>query len=195
MHDNYYDRAIDDAVEFYAPFAKNFLVIGDGNHEAAVVKNANTNPADRLVAGLNRAGGQVKHGGVGGWVRFMFQSNGRPQGSLKLYYHHSGGSNSGAPVTKGVIQSNRQAVYLPDADIVQNGHTHTNYWLAIPRKRLSNKGEVYTDLCHYVRTPGYKRPGAWEDLGGMEPKAVGCVFFRLSWQDRPVIHVTPEVEG
>lgn len=196
LRDNYYDLAIDDAINFYAPFAKNFLVIGDGNHEGAVVKNANTNPNDRLVAGLNRAGGNVKHGATGGWVRFMYSMSGVPKGSLKLYYHHSGGSNSEAPVSKGVIQTNRQGVYLPDADIVLNGHTHTNYWLAIPRIRLSNKGEPYNDLCHFVRTPGYKRPGAWELSKGMQPKAVGCVFLRLGWyNDRPTVHITPEIEG
>ena len=81
------------------------------------------------------------------------------------YNHGAGGS---APVTRGVIKTNRQAVFLPDADIVVYGHNHQAYSLPIARERLTSSGKVKTDMCWFLRVPGYK--DEWKD--GAEGYAV-----------------------
>jgi len=186
--DDYYDFVVQNAAEFYTPFAKQFLLLGRGNHETAVRKNANTDLTDRLVY-LLRSGckSQVVAGGYGGWVRLMFNySDGNstgPRGSLRIKYFHGAGGE--APVTRGVIQTNRQAVYLPDANIVINGHNHHAYWIPITRERLSNKGIQYFDIQHYVRTPGYKQgygngTAGWEVQRGGVPKPIGAMWMKLT---------------
>ena len=186
--DNYYDRLIAYNGAFYKPYAKNILMIGDGNHELAVLKNANTNLGDRLASWLNtNAGGHIVHGGYGGWVRFMFEMNGIPQGSIKLKYFH--GSGGEAPVTRGVIQTNRQAVYLPDADIVVNGHSHNSYYVPISRERIGGKGKVFFDVQHHIRVPGYNQSygdgsTGWEVTRGGVPKPIGCAWVLLSYDTK-----------
>ena len=122
--EDYYDSIGYHAAEFYAPYADRCMVLGMGNHETKALKHANIHLTDRLAKALNE---HLKYEGIeheilagryGGWIRFLFHINKTKRQQLRLkYFHGAGGS---APVTKGVIQTNRQAVFLPDANIVVN---------------------------------------------------------------------------
>ena len=181
--EDYLDRIVTHAARDYGPYAGNFLVIGQGNHEANIRKRHGTDLISNIVHRLNADhGGKCRVGGYGGWVRFMLTINKTKRQSFNLKYHH--GAGGGGPVTRGVIQTNRQAVYLPDADIVVNGHTHDGWYLPRARERLTAQGKVSRDLVHFVRTPGYKEEYAdgakgfhvekWRD-----PRPVGCFWLRL----------------
>lgn len=186
----YYDNITDDLFAFYRPYAGRFLLLARGNHEKSVLKNAQTDITDRLVYRLNHeAGGQVWGGGYGGWVRFLFADESGPRGSLNMKYFHGAGGE--APVTRGVIQTNRQAVYLPDADVVWNGHNHNDYVLNIKRERLTMRGVLFMDLQTHVRTPGYQDSygdgsGGWEVERGGVPKPQGCAWIRLWFENHTV---------
>ena len=197
--EDYYDFVIKDVGELLAPFAKNIAVISDGNHELSVLKNANTNLADRLVGQLNlNYGGNIRHGGYGGWVRFMWERGGVPKGSTRMKYFHGAGGD--APVTRGAIQTNRQSVYLPDPNIIVNGHNHHAYWIPITRERLSGKGELYFDTQLHIRTPGYKQgygdgSTGYEVTKGFVPKPVGGCWLTL-WcgnKDNPMVTAKPHI--
>jgi hypothetical protein len=183
LHDDYLDVIVKDAAKFYAPYADLFLVMGRGNHEMAVLKNTNVDLISNLVHRLNSEhGGRVQAGGYGGWVRFIFKINGTQSLSKNLKYFH--GAGGGGPVTRGVIQTNRQAVYLPDADIVVNGHTHDAWYVPIQRERLSEQGVVTQDIQHHVRTTSYKDEYAdgakgWHVETWKPPKPVGAAWLRF----------------
>jgi hypothetical protein len=188
--DMYYDNIVNDAAEFYAPFAPHILLLARGNHETAVRKNANTDVTDRLAQLLNREGGSVYTGGYGGYVRLYFSKNagGTRQSRNIRYFHGAGGE---APVTRGVIQTNRQAVFIGDADVVWNGHNHNEYIMSIKRERLSNKGSLYFDLMTFLRTPGYKDDygkgeDGWEVERGSVPKPQGAIWGRFWWESNKV---------
>ena len=198
--DDYYDFLIKDAADWLASYAQNIDVMADGNHELSVLKAANTNIMDRLVADLNRSNGShINHGGYGGWIRFMFSVGGVPQLSVKLKYFH--GSGGEAPVTRGAIQTNRQAVYLPDANIIVNGHSHHAYYIPVSRERLSNKGQQYFDIQHHIRTPGYKQSygdgtTGWDVTRGGVPKPIGSAWCRLYYENGRVgIQVRPLLQA
>lgn len=181
--EHYYDAVLDDCAKFYAPYRDNFLVIGKGNHEQGVIKYASTDLTSRLVDRLRQQGSQVVAGGYGGWVVLYFGAGGGARSSIRIRYFHGAGGES--PVTRGVIQTNRQAVYLPDADIILNGHSHNEYTLSIKRERISSKGLQYFDLVHFARTPGYKDDygdgtDGWEVSRGMVPKPRGAVWLNIS---------------
>ncbi len=181
---DYYDFVVEDAADKLEKYARNIALITPGNHELSVLKNANTYLSDRLVSTLNaRFGAHILHGGYGGWIRVMMRRNGRFEGTVKIKYFH--GSGGEAPVTRGVIQTNRQAVFLPDADIVLNGHSHNSYYVLITRERLSNKGVHYFDTQHHVRTPGYMQAygdgsTGWEVTRGGVPKPMGGSFITIT---------------
>jgi len=151
---DYYDYVVKDSSEKLEKYANNIAMIAPGNHELSVLKNANTFLSDRLVSYLNnKTGSRIIHGGYGGWLRIVLRVDGKPHGSINIKYFHGAGGE--APVTRGVIQTNRQAVYLPDADVVVNGHSHNAYWIPITRERVGGKGDHYFDTQHHIRTPGY----------------------------------------
>jgi hypothetical protein len=182
--EDYYDFVVKDAVAFMKPYANIILLISDGNHELAVRKNANTDLVERLVYSMRvEHKSNVVHGGYGGWIRFLFGK----YFSKNLKYFHGAGAE--APVTRGVIQTNRQAVFLPDADIVVNGHNHNAYYVPISRERISNKGKQYMSIQHHVRIPGYKQEygdgsTGWAVTKGMNPKPIGAVWMRMWFDSR-----------
>lgn len=181
--DDYIDRIVKHAAEFYGPYARQFAVIGRGNHESAILKNNGVDLTSNLVHRLNSEhGGHCYAGGYGGWVLFQFVLWGTQMVRLNLKYHH--GAGGGGPVTRGVIDTNRQAVFLPDADIVVNGHTHDQYYLPIARERLTSAGTVTRDLVHFIRTGTYKDEygdgaGGFHIEKGRGPKPLGAAWLRF----------------
>lgn len=156
-HDSYLDLVVLDAANFLSKFNVPYI-IGMGNHEAAVLRKNNTNLTERLVYALNTSGGEAYSMGYWGFIRLMFQyEKGDERCSRTLYWHHGFGAS--APVTRGVIDTARQAAYLPDADVVINGHNHQEYVVTLNRIRLTKLGAPYEQYQHFVRTPGYKKAG------------------------------------
>ena len=195
---NYYDYVVKDCADFYEPYARNWVLFGIGNHETGVIKYANTHLTDRLVYELNQRGlRNCFLGGYGGYIRLMF-SNGDKGGrtSLILKYHHSG-ITSNAPVSKGLIGANRQAVFLRDADIVMNGHNHEDYYMAQVTEGLSHEGKITRGYIHFVRTPGYK--AGWSeqsygfDVERNTPKPIGAAWMCIKYQQTGS-QFTPEVK-
>jgi hypothetical protein len=188
---DYLDRLVTTAAEFYGPYAKHFAVVGKGNHETSILRKHGTDLTSNFVHRLNADyGGDVAIGAYGGWVRFMFKTNKTMARSLKMKYFH--GAGGGGPVTRGVIQTNRQAVYLPDADIVVNGHTHDQWHVPIARERLNNAGTVKRDIVHFVRAGTYKDEygsgaGGWHVERWGAPKPLGCAWLHFQYDYKNVI--------
>jgi hypothetical protein len=180
---DYLDALVTTAADFYAPYADLFAVMAPGNHETNISKRHETNLTERLVTMLNdRTGSKIKVGGFSGWIKFQMLLFGQCM-TINLWYHHGYGGD--APVTKGVIQTNRQAVYLPDAHIVATGHTHNEWQFPIPRLRLSNHGKVYHDEQLHLKVPTYKEEyrdgyGGWHIERGGPPKPTGAIWLRFS---------------
>ena len=155
---DYFNKIVEHAADDYGEFADNIVLFGKGNHETAVLDKTNTDLISNLVYRLNQEhvtnGHRIYCGYTGGWVSFLFTFNKTKRASYRLKYNH--GNGGAAPVTRGVIQTNRQAVFLPDADIVVNGHNHQGYILPIARERLNASGKVSKDLCWFIRLPGYQ---------------------------------------
>jgi hypothetical protein len=191
---SYFDVVVADMVEFYKPYASHFLVFGRGNHDTSIENHNGTSPISNLVYGLNteifKAGGShiVQAGGYGGWVKFNFSQGKGARSSMRYKYFH--GSGGDAPVTRGMINTARQAIYLPDADVVHNGHNHQSYITSIARERLNDSGKIQFDVVDYVRTPGYNQGygdghSGWE-AEGHPPKPIGCVWMRLFCQNNKI---------
>ena len=188
---DYLDFVVTDAARFLDKYKSNLMLIGRGNHESSVRKNNSVDLIDRLALLLNlkNTGTRVAAGGYGGWVRILFRKDVKgnaPIGSINIKYFH--GSGGEAPVTRGAIQTNRQAVYLPDADVVVNGHSHQNYIITNTRERLSQKSHVYFDNQYFIRVPGFKQgyadgTGGFDVETGKAPKPLGTVWMNLEYRN------------
>jgi len=177
---NYLDAIVTDAGKWFEPYADRFAVIAMDNHETNLERRTGTNLVQRLVQELNGRGGQCMAGEYSGYVLFRFRIHKTKRAAVVLKYHHGMGSN--APVTRGVIGTNRMAVMFPDADILVSGHNHESWIVPIQRERIRQSGKIYQAPQWHVRVPSYKN--GWEsgkgfDVEKMSPKPVGCVWLRF----------------
>jgi hypothetical protein len=181
---DYLDALVRTAADALEPYKHLLTLRGMGNHETGVLKRHETNLTERLVERLKmRKSPYVALGGYSGFVVFQITINQTRRFPLKLYYNH--GYGGGGPVTRGVIQTNRQAVYLADADFVWTGHTHDTWSMPIARVKLNqdcSKVE-HTRQLHF-RTAGYKEEyrdgyGGWHIERGGPPKPVGAAWLRI----------------
>jgi len=183
---NYYDRVVDDATNFYKPYADNYIAMTYGNHETAIIKHQETDVLKRLVDGLNTDGSDVQLGAYSGWIVFRFHSNEGRVRKFRLFYHH--GSGGGGPVTKGVIQTNRRAVYLPDANIIVTGHIHEAWHLETVQERINKVNTPYLSTQHHVQLPTYKEEYldgvGWHVERGAPPKPLGGYWLRFYFSTR-----------
>lgn len=180
---DYLDALVRTAADELKPYAHLLTVRGQGNHETSVLKRQETNLTERLVERLRHHGDAVRLGGYSGYVIFQVSYRAGRRTAVKLFYHH--GFGGGGPVTRGVIQTARQAVFIADADVVWTGHTHDAWQVPIARVKLNqdNTTIVHTRQVH-VRTAGYKEEygdgySGWHVERGAGPKPVGGVWLRI----------------
>jgi len=187
--DAYFNRVTDEAGDFYGQWPDTWALFAEGNHETAVLDRNEIDLTDMLVRRYNHEhGGGARTAPYAGWVFFSFEQrggNGHRQ-TVKLMYTH--GDGGGGPVTRGVIQTNRRAVYQPDADIVAAGHIHESWLVEVPRERISQQGRSHMDTQYHLQLPTYKE----EYLGGRgfhrrkgrPPKPLGGCWVRWYYSRR-----------
>ena len=117
------NASVELAADLLYPYSNQIDMIGIGNHEASMEKHHSVDMVMLLLDKLAPAfsnGHQINYGGYTGFVEYSAKLNGSSR-RLVIYYHHGGGGAS--PVTKGIIDFNRKAVFV-DSDVVWVGHKH-----------------------------------------------------------------------
>jgi len=183
MTGDYLDSLVRTAADFLDPYKHLLTVRGVGNHESAIQKNHETDLTERLCERLRASGSPCRRGGFSGFVRFSLTCSGRTNGRKLWYFHGAGG---GGPVTRGVIQTNRQSVYVADADFVFTGHTHDSFLMPIERIRLALNDKIEQFRQVHIKGAGYKEEfrdgyGGWHVERGGPPKPVGAWWLRFHY--------------
>ena len=184
--DDYYTAILEGAQSFYEPYADLFALMSLGNHETSITRNCGVDLNKMLVNGLNglnlKNGHTIHRGGYAGWVRMNFKLRKTVSHSMDLRYAH--GSGGDAPVTKGLIEANRQLAYTGNVDFIVNGHNHQSYYVAQRRESLNHSGKLQMTTTHLVRTGTYK--DEWNaPLSGfaveknLGPKPLGAAWIRF----------------
>lgn len=180
---NYLDALVNTAVEWFAPYKDNIVLIGQGNHETGILKNCETDLLVRFVERFNYAmGANCFAGGYGGHLVLNLDSSSNKRSYTVKYFHGSGG---GGPVTKGVIQNNRMATFIRGVDCITQGHVHQAYAHFDPIEVFSPKTMMVKkkNLLH-LRTPTYKEEYEDQFSGfhverGRPPKPLGGCYLEL----------------
>ena len=194
MVDNYLDSLVYTMAEWLEPYKEHLLFISYGNHETSVLKHTETDLLARLAVALNTG---LAVSGYGGYLKLQFYRS--PKGEItsvpsekhsmssfliKTFHGHGGGG----PVTKGVIQSQRQAVIYPDADCVVSGHVHDQYIINYPKERVNKNGLLSIKPQFHIRTATYKEEfqhdiGGWHTERGGGPKPLGGAWLKFKIKD------------
>lgn len=179
---DYFGSLARGSYEFLSPYRSILALRGKGNHESKILKHNEIDLTRALADKLNDNGGNVQVGGYRGWVIFRLIGGNHRQ-TVRMYYTH--GSGGSAPVTKGVIRTNRRAAYV-DADIIVGGHIHESWAMEMCRVGVNDSGrEVVNDQLHLC-VPTYKEEftnlgdGFHHEKEG-PPKPLGGWWLRFFW--------------
>lgn len=179
---NYLDAVVNDAIEWFSPYAHLIKVVGYGNHETNILKRQETDVIDRFVFGLNAKNGtNVEVGGYGGWIVYHFKRANTTHNYKIKYMHGFGG---GGAVTKGTIQFNRMSTYVEGADMIWMGHVHEDHELTYTIERINSRLNVELRDILMIRTATYKEEynegkGGWHVERGASPKPTGGRWLEL----------------
>ncbi len=178
--EDYLNSVMEEAAEFYKPYKDNFLMLSPGNHETNILKRCGVDLTKLLAKELD-AYSQT----YSGWVKFLFSRN-TFRTSKTMWYHH--GYGGGGLMSFGTLATRRQASYLPDADIMVNGHTHDSYFLEMGREKLDHFGKIKRSTLLAVRCPGYKDETSckegWATERGHAPKPLGAWWLRFYFDSK-----------
>jgi len=178
---NYIDEVVKDAAEFFKPYAKKLIFVGQGNHESSVIHNIGTNPLSAFCLLMRMYGSNVVEGTYQGYIVDQFK---QPTGTgnmntITTAFHHGSG---GAPQkTEGTLEIEGDKAKFPNADLVMKGHNHfkwhnpgqTRYW-------LNKNYKVEKRVQHHIRLGTYKASkftDGWEVEKGFKPTPLGGYFI------------------
>lgn len=186
---NYFELVVDDVVKFFGEYSKNILFISKGNHEDSVQRR---HEFDLLKVMEYKLRMEYDWKGIlgsyEGWIMFSGEQLKNKKvsksfGTVRAYYTHGAGGN--APVTRGVIQTNRRSSQI-QADLFISGHIHTSWAVPIPQRSISDRGvEEIKDVVH-LQLGCFKQShrGSWEAQKGFGPANIGGYWVRFYIEDR-----------
>jgi predicted phosphodiesterase len=184
---NYLDIVIEDAVDWWSPYAEHILWIGYGNHETGIIKYQETDILRRFVDLLNfQKGTNIQVGGYGGWLVVRQFMNTTSTLTTRIKYYH--GSGGGGVVTKGALNLTRALEIYENFDVFAMGHIHENSARNDVRDTLSyNSKEGYRVIhkqIHSMLTGTYKEEygegtHGWHVERGAPPKPLGGRILQI----------------
>ena len=182
--DRYFDAIVDTSVEWFAPYAKNILLIGYGNHETAIIKHGETDLLQRFASTINYAtGSSIQVGGYGGTIDIRVLHDTIRGVNFVVHYFH--GHSGGGAVSRGVIHDQRLLAGTEGYDLTWMGHVHELYYHQnmIHRYDRSTKTLIQKPI-HQLRTATYKEEWDGGYMGfhterGRGPKPLGGYWMKL----------------
>ena len=185
--EDYLNSVMEEDTKFYTPYKDNFLMLSPGNHETNITKRCGVDLTKMLAKDLG-AFSQT----YSGWIKFLFNTKNGWCASKNLWYHH--GYGGGGIMSFGTLNVRRQASYLPDADIMVNGHTHDSYYLEMGREKLNHHGVITRNTLTALRCPGYKDETlckeGWATEKGHAPKPLGAWWLRFKYSNSRGLRMT-----
>lgn len=190
---DYFNELVEQATDWFKPYAGNWLMMSTGNHETAIVKHNEFNLTRQLVWNMNRVGGNIHLGDYSNFIQFKytgrFKESRRYYPSFTMWYHH--GYGGAAPRSKGVLHVDTRAAVYPDADLLVAGHTHQTWMVPKPRVRVNNQGGISQDRQMHLQVPSYKKSdfrNGWEAERGFDPTMTGAIWWRMYYHNHAVHH-------
>ena len=177
QRNDYLNCILEEADAFYRPYKDNFVTLSPGNHETNILNRCGFDLTSALADRLDAAAMSYA-----GFIRLGFSRRTSCwQESRVIAFHH--GHGVGGPVTRGVIGTNRRAVWWPDADVIWTGHTHESWVMVVPQQKLNARNNVTRRDTLHISTPGYKdehsKMDGWAIEKGLNPKPLGAAWLRL----------------
>jgi hypothetical protein len=181
---DYYSAVVNDAVEFFAPYAENLAFVAYGNHETSIIKHLEIDVLSQFVTLMQyKHGSPVQLGDYTGYINLKLIETPKSTGrySFIVYYHH--GFGGGGVVTRGVIQNQRKDASIEGVDCIWMGHVHELYHLITVKDVYDRHNSIpRTRTVHHIRTSTYKQESGgsgWHEERGAPNKPLGGYWLNL----------------
>lgn len=183
---DYFNRIVQTATDLLWPYAEQIWFLGVGNHEESVMRRHEIDLMLMLHKNI-RADYQKE---ILLWTFSGYIRLNKWDQQLVLHFDHGFGWSS--PVTKGVIQSNRRAVYLPDADIVMSWHIHERNIVTLVQEKLNPSWTTRLRKQTHIAIPTYKEEFlqgfGYHRNNGRAPKPVGAWYLYVREEDGKLVY-------
>jgi UDP-2,3-diacylglucosamine pyrophosphatase LpxH len=186
MVEDYFGAVVRDAVDFFAPYAKNLVFVGYGNHETSIMKHNEIDILSQFVTIMQyKHNSPVQLGEYTGFINLRVSFVAKKSSvtyTYVIYYHH--GYGGGGVVTKGVIQNQRKDAQIEGVDCVWMGHVHELYHI-ITIKDVYDRGcnKIKQRTVNHIRTSTYKREdkgSGWHEERGAPAKPLGGYWLSIA---------------
>lgn len=188
LADNYFDKVIEQAADFYAPYASHIGIMATGNHESCWLRFHESNPTEHLVRAIkSRAVTPVGAGGYGGYILFQIKLGSQRATYCVRYQHGTGSGNAFASM--GVLDAKRMYSWLEGVDSIVISHNHASNVVGIAREYLHTQNGAYRvekRYCDFIRVGTTKDAwthsqgaGGWEVEKGFGPSPTRQKWIRL----------------
>lgn len=175
---NYLDRLVKTAAEWYAPYSKVCKLWTPGNHEENILVRLETNLLDRMVDRLKDISPDVRVGSYWGFVKFRFDFGKTLEKSL--CYHH--GYGGGGEVTRGMIDNSRTRGQY-DADIHYSGHIHRRNVDENVITGVAANGTIVKRSQLFFRGSTYKDENTgWHATKGRSARPLGGWWLKFTYR-------------
>lgn len=175
---NYLDKLVETASDYYGKYASNIALITPGNHEQSILDRQQTGLIDRLVSNLRRESTNVHMGSYWGFVKFTFNCG--KQITKDLFFHH--GYGGGGEVTRGMIDNNRtRGQYM--ADIYFSGHIHRRNMDENIITVCTGNGAIVRTPQIFLRSATYKNEtDGWHAAQGRAARPLGAWWLHFKYR-------------
>jgi hypothetical protein len=173
---NYFDKLVDTASEWFAPYVDSIALITYGNHETSIIQHHNTDLLQRLHQKLRDKGSKAELGAYAGFLKVVAPGEkGSTSVTKVVCWNH--GNGGGGEVTRGMIDNNRSRG-MAYADIYIGGHIHRrnadeNVLLELDRRSMN----IVQKHQWFLRSSTYKKETGIDeqDLSGyhIERRGIG----------------------
>jgi len=179
----YYDRLVERAVAFHAPFAEQMLFSAMGNHETSILIHSGTDLNERCCRWLREQHqSAVLSAPYRGYIRFLFNFYGSERYSRLLLYEHGRGKGS-ATRSKGLLDADIRQCDFGEADFYVSGHNHNSWTNANGKEHVSQAGAVDVVDAWHINVPSYRNEEKWEQRRGARLKPVhGAYWLQFGWR-------------
>lgn len=184
---NYFDKLVDTAAEWFAPYAANIALITKGNHETSIIQHHETDLVQRLHQALRGVKGYRGHAGAyAGFIALGASDDHRCRRTRSLYWHH--GYGGGGEVTRGLIDNSRTRGQV-FADIYVSGHVHRRnmdenvvQFLDTRTGQIQHRRQLFLRCSTYKHEDGSKEGdiSGWHVEKGRASRPIGGWWLDLT---------------
>jgi UDP-2,3-diacylglucosamine pyrophosphatase LpxH len=180
---NYLDKLVDTATQWFEPYKDVLALVTLGNHETKIHQHHQTNLIDRFSSNLRQKGSPLIYGPYWGFMLIRSKSSRTKKywDCRKLHWHH--GFGGGGEVGRGISDHAKTRSQF-DADIYVSGHIHRRNFDENIITTITAHGHIVKKQQLFIRCSTFKDEAkcTWHSEMGRGARPIGGWWLDFEMQ-------------